>query len=1137
MAVKLTDEQQFAVDALVCENLVSAAAGSGKTKVLSERITKRLRSGDTSIDRLLIVTFTRAAASQMREKIREALENEYRMRKTKRLKKQLSLISSADICTIDSFCIDLVRRNFFRVQVPPDFNIADENEMVMLKEEVVCDVLEDMYEKGDEDFLDLTQSLGKGKNDEALKDMILKIHDFAISFQNPDGWLDMAVENHIDKSRGSNALFDAIKKEIEDQLEDLRRMLSLGFKEAENAGIDSYVGVFFAEEEQLGALIKENNLDNLFQSFEFGSFAGKKVDASLSYIKEHLQDIHNDAKKFYAKISDLYNTYKSERGVSYSKVKALVDCVKAFSERYMEEKVSRKELEFSDCEYLAYRILAENEEAVDELRDKYEEIYIDEYQDTNPLQDALFTLVSRKARGEANLFIVGDIKQSIYRFRHSDPTLFGDKAKSFGNDENSRKMLLTKNFRSRNDVLVSINNIFSRVMRENTAQVEYNEEHMLRCGAKFPEYDKNKSEIYVLSGNYETADDEELAREQQETLVVARKIREMMEAGFKVTENGKLRDMKYSDVAVLSRTIKGKADMVTGIFNMMDIPAFCDAGNSFFDTLEIRTVVALLKAVDNPLWDIPLASALRSPVFAFDENELTKLRSNGRDKPLYENLKAFEGEESALGEKCTGVIRKLKEWRSLSQVVDVKTFISKLLAQTGYDSFVSVLPGGSTRRENLKALVQLAGTYESTGYKGLYNFIRYTEKSMESELKVNLQSVQAHDSVLVTTIHKSKGLEFPVVFVIGCGAKFNDRDASDTLILSPKGGIGIVQTDAKRRIKYKSAEYMGISIMIKKEAHAEQMRLLYVAMTRAKEKLIMVGTKKNLPSKVEDWSRQRENKFISDYSIRSMPDYLEYIMNSIDDTLWEIHYVETLDALIGRKTDENAEKVEAKRVEGVIKRLEYVYPYSHMRNIPSKMSVSEIKKMSMENEEGVHIFAERNIKRIPSFMKKETKLYGNLRGTAFHKVMENLDLCEKNVSAMLERMVEGGSLSALEKDSIDKEKIERFLASPLADMMRDAKRIWKEEAFTFSMDAKDIYPNGADEKILVQGTIDCLFEDNGGRLFLVDYKTDFYLDAKEIGERYKKQLELYELAVFKKFLKKCDKKYLYLFHNDDIIEV
>lgn len=1141
MEIQLTEEQARAVYAPVANNLVSAAAGSGKTKVLSERIVERLKSGDTSIDRLLIVTFTRAAAMQMRERIAKALEKEYKKNKSEKLKRQLSLIAGADICTIDSFCIDLVKRNFFRVGVAPDFNIADDNAMAILREEVIIDVLEEMYSKGDENFFKLAESVGRGKNDNALKEMILKVYDFSRAFENPNKWLDEALLSHKAESAENERLFDTIAKEIEEQLKDLREILYSAKREAEYAGIDSYTSVFEVEclsfDKYLNKPVSE--IGDGFNNFEFGTFSRKKTDESAVLDKAYLQSLHNEAKDFFGKIKGLFEIYTSPRGISYPKIAALIECVKLFEEKYMAEKLMRKELEFSDCEYLALKALNASEEAVNELRDKYDEIYIDEYQDTNPLQDALFTLISREARGEANLFIVGDIKQSIYRFRHSDPMLFVQKGKRFEEDEKGCKMLLTRNFRSRGEVLDSVNCIFERIMREGTAQVEYDDEHRLKCGAKYIEYNQNKSELYILDSDTEADDEElvELAKEQREALVAAKRIREMIDEGFMVSDGERMRRLKYSDIAVLSPALKNKADMIASVFSAMDIPMRCTEVKNFFDNLEIRTAVALLKAVDNPLCDIPLASVMRSPIFSFTENELMAIRLNGRSVPFYENVKSEAEKEGELAKKCQRLIDTLSLWRDEAYVSSTEKFVTRVIDESGYYSFVGALPGGGVRQENLRKFLSIAASYEKTQYKGLYNFVRYIDKTIETGGNAEGEADTTDEAVLVTTIHKSKGLEFPVVFVIGCGNKFNDKDASSAMIINPVGGIGLVEREADRRIKYKTAEYHAVSMLIIRESHAERMRLLYVAMTRAKEKLILIGTAGNYKKQSAQWDMYSSGKKMSDYKVRSINNYLDYVAGSIDNRYWTVTRVDKLPEIIEAVEAEEKDDKEKKRIEEVIYRLSYLYPFDGVKNIPSKMSVSEIKKKSYESEDSVSFFDEEAVKRVPAFLKEDEKLTGATRGTAFHRVMELIDLNEADVKNAIEGFVEKGFMTRMQADSIDVDKIEKFLKSPIAERMRKARRVWKEASFTIALDAKDVFENGEGEKICVQGTIDCLFEDEDGKIVLLDYKTDYYTDPEEIGKRYKKQLELYEIAVFNKFLQNCDEKCLYLFHKGDIINV
>lgn len=1144
MAVKLTDEQLAAVEAPVRENLVSAAAGSGKTKVLSERIVSRIKSGDTSIDRLLIVTFTRAAALQMRERIARALEEEYRRTKLHSLRRQLSMIAGADICTIDSFCINLVKRNFYRVDIAPDFVIADTNEMKILREEVLIDVLEAMYASCDEGFKLLSEGVGNAKSDNELKEIILKAYLSTRSYAAPDEWLARALRVHMDGSRENDGLYKKLEEEIYEAIGELGALISRYTREAENAGSESYAAVFRKEKALFERHLKECRVDSLgegMNSFAFGALRGsKKGEEALGEEKKYLQKLHNDAKEIYAEVVRLYSAYTDKRGVSYRKIEALIKCVQMFDKLYNEEKRSRKLLEFSDCEYLALKILNENEEVCNELRDKYDEIYIDEYQDTNPLQDALFTKLSRKERGEPNLFIVGDVKQSIYRFRHSDPRVFANKAEIFGEDEGSCKMVLSKNFRSRREVINSVNCVFEWIMRKNTAQVEYDEDHILKKGADYYiEYGKNKTELYILKKKYDESDESELlAGEQRETAVAVKKIKEMVDEGFLVSDGeGGMRKVRYSDFAVLSPKISNKAESIMNIFNLMGVPAYCESSQDFFAVPEIQTMVSLLRCVDNPLCDIPLASVMRSPIFAFTENELLEIRSTGRNKPYYENVREKAKEKSRLGRKCRSFIESIDNWREIAQSVNLEKFVTRVIDESGYYSFVGALPGGGVRQANLRRLAALAASFERSRFKGLYSFVRYIDKTIELEGEIDADICHNEDSVLVASIHKSKGLEFPVCIVIGCGWNFNDKDSTGTLIMNPEYGMAITEREKNRRVKFRSAEYNVVAMMILKDNHAEQMRLLYVAMTRAKEKLIMIGSS----GVYNEDNTGRDAYFgkgtLSDYRIRGMKNYLDYLCCSIDKKDWDVHFVEELPSIGEREEDIKDVEKEHRIVEEVIYRLSYLYPYDGIKNIPSKMSVSEIKKLSMETENAQSLFKADRVKRIPSFMKERETLKGASRGTAYHRVMELIDLNEKDVQGALAAFCEKGFLTAEQAECIEAEKIERFLKSSVAERMRNAKRVMREESFTIMIDARDVFDNGENEKICVQGTIDCLFEEEDGKMVLLDYKTDAYDEPEEIVSRYKKQLELYEIAVFNRFGQNCEEKCLYMFQNGDIINV
>ncbi len=1133
MELRLTEEQRAAVSAPVSENLVSAAAGSGKTKVLSERIVKRIKSGDTSIDRLLIVTFTRSAAAQMRDRIYQALKKEYEASRSKRIKDELSMVAAADICTIDSFCIDVVRRNFFRLGVPSDFTIADGSEMKMLAEDALTEVLEECFAEGTESFLKLADSFGKGKNENALREAIMEVYRFSSSFAEPEKWLDDAVAMHEKDSSGNAALRKILTDEAALKLADVRRILVRAAEKASNASLDGHAEVFFDEIRRFDGLFKDDNIKRGFEAFSFGSFSGKKTPKELTAVKDELLAMQKSAKDVFASALEIYEAAEDRGEGTHDEIEALCACVKKFRAKFFEEKVSRRELEFSDCEYLAYKAVSESCEAADELRDKYDEIYIDEYQDTNPLQDAFFSAVSKKSRGEPNLFIVGDVKQSIYRFRHSDPTVFSEKVKSFSDGDGKRKMILSKNFRSRRDVVESVNSVFERIMREDTGGVEYDESQRLACGAAYVECSLDKSEIYLIDS--EAGEEDELAREQKEALAAAHKIKEMVEAKFPVSENGRMRPARYSDFAVLTKAIAGKADMITKIFDLMDIPSVCSAEKDFYTSAEIRTAAAVLKAVDNPLGDIPLAAAMRSPFFSFSENELAEIRVSNRRCPFYENVAEYAKKDCELGKKCAEFVEKLRLWREKSSVMDVESFIDLILDESGYYSFVGALAGGAARQENLRTLMNIAAAFENTRYRGLFSFVRYLEEAMDSGAGAEAAEDHSEDSVKIMTIHKSKGLEFPIVILIGLSSPFNNRDAQGTMILNRKYGIGLIKSDAKRRIRYKTPEYRAIALSILKESRAEQMRLLYVAMTRAMEKLIMIGTVKS-PEELLEKAKESSEERPESYTVRQMNDFLSYVLPSAElrEDLWDIKIIDELPAILEPQREE-AEAGEYFENEEVTRRLSYTYRYESVMSMPSKMSVSEIKRMDLD-EDAVLMYPEYSARRVPMFAKEKGKLQGAARGTAYHRVLELIDLNEKDVKAAIANMAERNLIDIDEAEAVDEKKIEAFLKSPIADMMRNASKVMREVPFTMMLDSKDIFESDG-EKVMVQGIIDCLIENADGSLVLLDYKTDRYGEPREIGEKYKKQLELYETAVFMKFSQKCDKKYLYLFYKDDIIEL
>ncbi len=1139
--MKWTKEQESAVFAPVSDTLVTAAAGSGKTQVLSERIVRRITEEDADIDRLLIVTFTRAAAAEMRVRISRTL---YSLRsKNERASRQISLISGAKICTIDSFCIDVVKKNFFRLNLPGDFRVGDFGELSLLKAEALTEAVEEMCKKGDEGFSDLNLIYNNKRDDKNLFDMCEKLFDFSETFPYPDKFLNSCKETAKSGDFNNSPIAEFLYDEATELINHAILLTDSSLEMIEDiTDFSHYRECFSSDRILLENLLKAKDyktLYNILSSFSFDTLPSKKgLD---EYIKEICKTNRDGVKDAVKKARELIGISPEDADKTAFLLKdricSLVDTVSLFSKKFLEKKLEKKILSFSDCEHFALSILQNDDltpsDAAKEIMRYFDEIYIDEYQDSSLVQDEIFRLISRDYIGKPNRFMVGDVKQSIYSFRRADPTIFMDKSDTFSKKEDAlkRKIALSKSFRSRKEVVDSINSLFDVLMTEKSSDIDYKKEGRLVFGADKiykEENPKYKSEILIVKPVSYEQDEDSLSSVEEEMDVVTEKITELVnDPNFIIfdKENNCYRRLKQKDIAILARSVKD-ADVIEHYLSMRGIKVFSDVGSGLFDALEVRIFTSLLSAIDNLGLDIDLVSVLRSPIFSFSENELYEIRKNRKDVPFYEALSEYCKNDNLLSEKCSLVIEKFNNWRTLSKVMSIERFCSRLLDETKLYAICGALEGGANRQANLRLVLEKAKTFENTLYKGLHAFIKYLDASSKSTDSTVAKDVpKDFDAVRLMSIHKSKGLEFPVVFLIKSSKKINLRSASESIIMEKELGFGIKYGD-KRRIFSKTPTYNAISRKIKKDEYAEELRVLYVALSRAREKLFVVGRSQKWATFTQENKpfSKREYDNTDFLSASSFFDWIMLAYFSSASPYWDLSVKEPAGLYDFFE--------EEKTVEGILPsdeiRRKMAYKNEKSKETSSKISVSELKENKIDAVKDTEI-----VLSPPSF-EKNAVLSPAEKGTAMHKFLENLDFNSEPEYELI-KMEREKILSKKEAESIDIGKVQRFLESDIAKRLKEAKWVKREVPFNISLSEKELGLEESDKNVYVQGIIDCYFLDKDDKLVLLDFKTDRTDDTELIKKRYGIQISTYEKALNKKYLQNVDEKLIYLFYNGSTV--
>ena len=1184
MGIKFTPDQQQVIDLHGCNILVSAAAGSGKTAVLVERIVQMVcrEEEPVDIDRLLIVTFTNAAAAEMRERISLAISARLEQQpENGHLQRQATLLHNAQITTIDSFCLYLLRNHFNDIGLDPTFRVADQGEIELLRREVMGQMLEERFAGQEEDFFHCVEVYCPNGRETVLEEHILNLHDFAMSQPWPEEWLgerrqdyEVADLEDLESQDWAVYLKKHIKLLLQDCAEQMNRVVDLC---QQPDGPYMYGEMAEAEQDQMEKLLALETLEQLelgISGLTFGRLSSKKDDSVnpekreaarnlRSQVKERLQDIQEKYFRIPMQTA-LWRMQDSQRALQM-----LVDLCLEFTARMGAAKQEKKLLDFSDMEHMALQILLKKtEEGIRptatalEYRDYFAEVLIDEYQDSNLVQEYLLWAVSGEEDGRFNRFMVGDVKQSIYKFRLARPELFLEKYHTYRIDcetADLRRIDLCRNFRSRREVIGTVNQVFEKIMGEQLGGIVYDDRAALHEGAVYPENPGCRSELVLV----EKPDKESgLSSKEAEAMAIAGKIRRLRRE-FQVTDKatGLLRPVQYRDIVVLLRTNSGWDQEFKEVFESQGIPAYISSRTGYFSTSEILQVMQFLKVLDNPLQDVPLFGVLHSVLGGFSDQEVALLRSRrGESGFLYEDLEAWAAagqspeEYRALQQKCRSFLAQLEKYRARTAYMPIRKLLQTLFDEYGYLHYVAALPGGEQRLANVRMLLEKAQAFEKTSYYGLYHFIRYMEQLQKYNVdygEANILDENA-DVVRIMSIHKSKGLEFPVTIVAGLSKRFNMQDTSQAVILDMDLGIGTDYVDPERRLKSHTLRKNALAVKLRAENLAEEIRVLYVAMTRAKEKLILTGVTEEADKWLETAGKGKAH--ISYAAIYEASSYLDLILSAMEPT--EILTKEDLLADLLREEigGENRKRRLARSRELVDEELlgklqssfRYTYPHVNLAGLYTKTTVSELKMAALEEkQEGTfHAFPEKEVvPYIPGFMRGEEKISGTTRGSAFHKVMELLEIgnypgVEEGrawVEQELERLEQEGRLTAEYRQAVSVDKICLFLDSDLAKRMAKARKkgkLWREQPFVYGISADRLKgPEGAfpaEETVLIQGIVDVFFEEEEG-LVVADYKTDVIRTPEELAHRYRVQLDYYQEALEHLTGRKVKEKILYSF--------
>ena len=1217
--VKWTNEQLQAIQEKNSNILVAAAAGSGKTAVLVERIIHKIIDEQMDIDKILVVTFTNAAASEMRERILEAIYKKLEENpENVHLQRQIILLNKASICTIHSFCLDVIHNHFYEIDLPSNFKIADTAEIDLLKQEVLDDLFEQKYTENDKNFIELLENYTNYRGDEALQELVLKIYKFIQSSPFPIKWLQEKLEllkiedKDISQTIWGKLIIQTVDDDIQESIMQLEVTKS---KMALYPEMTKFYQTISEDIINLQDLQKYNSWDELYIKLLNFNFSKWPVDKKvINDLKEDSKAIRDKVKKHIKEKTAKLLSCSQEQAVKDLKIitpilEKLSNLVTEFTKNFAEKKKEKNCIDFNDIEHFALKILLDENnnptEVAKKYKEKFEEIAIDEYQDSNLVQEAILTSISKGN----NIFMVGDVKQSIYKFRQARPELFLQKYDEYKNkeekaQEDNLKIQLFRNFRSRQNILNITNLVFESIMSKELGDINYNENEYLNYGANYPEPEEIKNyagiaeldiidlkedeSITAFEGEEDEEEQERVEDDVLEAKFVANKIQELLNSNYMVFDKKQgYRKIRPKDIVILLRATSNLSPIYEKELSDLELPVFSDTSGTYLDTVEIQTILSVLKIIDNPLQDIPLVVVLRSSICNFTDNDLITIRLTDRNCNFYEALiKTRLICDGDLKNKIESFLEKLEKWKSISQYMPLDEFIWQIYLDTGYYQYVGLLPNGAMRQANLKTLFEKAKQYEKASFKGLFNFIQFIDKlkKQNGDLASAKLIGENEDVIRIMSIHKSKGLEFPVVFLCNSHKKFNMQDLNDNILLHQDIGFGPTIMDTTRKIKYSSIAKDAIKLKMKQETLSEEQRILYVALTRAKEKLYITGRSKDFTKYVQDKNKvlemyESENIKLDAKLMKKANSYLDWIMyvylfnqgrtitlkgesyklsdiitlnvsNKKDllkalakeEVVEQIDLKEKIEQILKNKSDEENKKSE----QALKELLEWKYDYIVDTTLPTKSSVTKIKQEKIKLEEMLKGIESEEVEYkksyTPKFMQEDKKISSAEKGTLVHLCIQRLDERKdyelKDIQNMILNLVEKEIITQNEADAIDVNLIYQYTKSQLFEELRQAKEVHKEQPFYINIPAKDVVSEAENSKknILVQGIIDLYYIDKNDNLVLIDFKTDYISNepnAKEkILDKYKVQLEIYKTALEQALNRKTSKTALCLVKSE-----
>lgn len=1201
-----TNEQQAAIDSRGQTLLLSAAAGSGKTAVLVERIIRRLLDKEYPIDitELLVVTFTKAAAAEMRDRIGTALMKALSEMKDPRVERQLALLPSAQISTLHAFCQHVIRKYFYTIDLDPAFSIAGEEELNLLRRQVLEDVFLSYYEDDEKASIlyPLADMFGSDRGDDILMDTVSRMYTYARSLAWPEHWLkeaarayDVAPDAVIDDMVWAGPIKDAVRRILE---EDARLYDGVLYHLRQREAFAPACDTFVAEQAALRQAAQArswNDLSRFVRAIDFPRLKSlRKLSDDDKAVWERCKKVRDDVKKDVIKtLQSVYFSATPEEwldGMRAMKpvMDGLVTLTLDFAKAYGAAKKEKGWIDFSDLEHFCLQILLAPDAspehpvpsaAAEELRSQYEEVFIDEYQDTNGVQELITRLVS----GEDNRFMVGDIKQSIYRFRLADPTLFLEKYQSFSRDEKAvqRCIDLGRNFRSVPVVLDAVNAVFSRAMTAEAAGMDYGEREKLYAGRQAPDDERwigGPVEVDIVPTPSDEEDDDGSTAFEKECRFIAGRIGELLASGrMAARKDGTLEPLSYRHIVVLLRSMAGKADVLIQALQEGGIPSYAEQSGGYFAAVEVQVMLALLRCIDNPEQDLAMAAVLRSPLVGLDETALAGVRLAG-DGTLWQNLPAFVASlPDGVDEKedLQQFMAAFDSWRTYSRRHGVAELLQRLYDDTAYVDFVGAMPGGDVRQANLKALYDRARQYEEAGFRGLFRYLQLMDKMKEDGLDLAPAKVvsEKEDVVRIMSIHKSKGLEFPVVFVADMGKAFNRRDTQDQILFHNRLGIGLKQYDPEWRMSYPTLIWSGIAAQLRWEGTAEEERILYVAMTRARDQLILTGHSSHIDRDWQRWTSRLNPAQAKSYFDWVMPAALAPFGAKADadyarpgaawqDAIWQVRIARAVPAgTVEEGAYDGEPRLEALRRGDLTgtpvpswldEQLSWQYAYPQAVRTAAKFSVSEVKRRyqelhsdELQDEASLSVPAAAVIPTAPGeddafaalppwLAGEEAAVSGAQRGTALHKALQYITPAADQTTATLRREIDAfvrqGLLSREEAKLVYVPVLAAFCQSDIGRRMAESPELHREYPFTVLLAGGDPLPETeTGEQILIQGVIDCLFREDDAWI-LVDYKSDRLETADAFRSRYAVQLALYKRAVEQITHRPVEETYIYSLH-------